>query len=85
MENASKEFSGKQVADMIDHQKSKYDWEFVFLGANIDMDQVGDSLNINHGDRFVFESTNVSVKHSMKMSSENIKQKRRMKRNQVQL
>lgn len=47
------------------------------------MDQVGDSLHINHGDRFVFESINVSIKHSMKISSENIKPKRRMKRNQV--
>lgn len=36
MENASNEFSYEQVRKMIEHQKSKYGWEFIFLGANID-------------------------------------------------
>ena len=36
MENASKEFSYEKVRQMIELQKSKYGWEFIFLGANID-------------------------------------------------
>lgn len=36
MENASCEFSYEKVKNMIEHQKSKYGWEFIFLGANID-------------------------------------------------
>lgn len=36
MENASREFSYEKVRHMIEHQKSKYAWEFIFLGANID-------------------------------------------------
>ncbi|MCG7344840.1 VWA domain-containing protein [Sporosarcina sp. ACRSL] len=36
MENASKEFNYEKVRNMIEHQKSKYGWEFLFLGANID-------------------------------------------------
>ena len=36
MENASCEFSYEKVRKMIEHQKSKYGWEFIFLGANID-------------------------------------------------
>lgn len=36
MENASNEFSYERVRKMIDHQKQKYGWEFIFLGANID-------------------------------------------------
>lgn len=36
MENASREFSYEKVRQMIGLQKSKYDWEFIFLGANID-------------------------------------------------
>jgi hypothetical protein len=79
-ENASKEFSGKQVADMIQHQKSKYDWEFVFLGANIDVDQVAGDMNIEPEDRITFSSTNISVQENMKMASSNIKYKRKMKR-----
>jgi len=36
MENASQEFSYEKVHQMIEHQKSKYAWEFIFLGANMD-------------------------------------------------
>ena len=36
MENASREFSYKKIRQMIERQKSKYGWEFIFLGANID-------------------------------------------------
>jgi hypothetical protein len=79
-ENASKEFSGKQVADMIQHQKDKYDWEFVFLGANIDVDKVAGDLNIAPEDRICFSSTNISVRENMKMASTNVKYKRARKR-----
>ena len=36
MENASREYSYERVRKMIEHEKEKYGWEFVFLGANID-------------------------------------------------
>ena len=36
MENASREYSYEKIRWMIEHQKSKYGWEFIFLGANID-------------------------------------------------
>lgn len=36
MENSSHEFSKEKVKSMVEHQKTKYSWEFVFLGANID-------------------------------------------------
>jgi uncharacterized protein YegL len=36
MENASREYSYEKVRQMIEHQKSRYGWEFIFLGANID-------------------------------------------------
>lgn len=35
-ENASREYSAQKVRAMIEHQREKYGWEFVFLGANID-------------------------------------------------
>lgn len=35
-ENASKEYTYEKIKSMITHQKSKYGWEFIFLGANID-------------------------------------------------
>lgn len=35
-ENSSREYSSEKVKKMIEHQKAKYGWEFIFLGANID-------------------------------------------------
>ncbi len=35
-ENSSKEYSADKVKAMIQLEKEKYGWEFVFLGANID-------------------------------------------------
>ncbi len=36
MENASREYTYDKVRKMIERQKEKYGWEFLFLGANID-------------------------------------------------
>jgi Mg-chelatase subunit ChlD len=35
-ENASHKFKKSQVKEMIDHQTAKYNWQFVYLGANQD-------------------------------------------------
>ena len=36
MENASRKYSSAEVKAMIERQKEKYGWEFLFIGANID-------------------------------------------------
>ena len=36
MENASRRYTAEQVRQMIERQKSRFGWEFLFLGANID-------------------------------------------------
>ena len=36
MENASRHYSSDRVKAMVERQKTKYGWEFLFLGANID-------------------------------------------------
>lgn len=36
MENASRFYTSDRVKQMIERQKQKYGWEFLFLGANID-------------------------------------------------
>ena len=36
MENASREYSYDRLKKMIQREKEKYGWEFIFLGANID-------------------------------------------------
>ncbi|MBR4035452.1 MAG: hypothetical protein IKJ05_01815 [Oscillospiraceae bacterium] len=36
MENASKHYTYAKVKQMVERQKSRFGWEFMFLGANID-------------------------------------------------
>lgn len=36
MENASRRYSSEEVKKMIERQKNRYGWEFLFIGANID-------------------------------------------------
>ena len=36
LENASRRYTYDKVRHMIEHQKERYGWEFIFLGANID-------------------------------------------------
>ncbi len=36
MENASREYGFDQIRQMVERQKDRYNWEFIFLGANID-------------------------------------------------
>lgn len=36
MENASREFTTDKIKKMVQYQKEKFGWEFLFLGANID-------------------------------------------------
>jgi uncharacterized protein YegL len=57
LENASREFSYGEVKRMITHQTEKYGWEFVFMGANIDVAEEGDKLGIKANQSFAFAST----------------------------
>ena len=36
LENASHKYSSDEVKKMVERQKEKYGWEFLFIGANID-------------------------------------------------
>ena len=47
MENASKEFSYDRIRSMIEHEKEKYGWEFIFLGANIDAISTAERFGIH--------------------------------------
>lgn len=45
-ENASREFTAERIRNMISHEKEKYGWEFVFLGANMDAVQTAGRYGI---------------------------------------
>lgn len=45
-ENSSREYSYKNIKMMIERQQEKYGWEFLFLGANIDVISEASKLGI---------------------------------------
>lgn len=46
MENASRRYDSETVKKMIERQKAKYGWEFLFLGANIDAVEMASRFGI---------------------------------------
>jgi uncharacterized protein YegL len=46
-ENASREFTQPKIKEMIEHQTNNYNWQFMFLGSNIDAISTAKSYGIN--------------------------------------
>lgn len=67
MENASRRYEAREIKKMIERQKEKYGWEFLFIGANIDAVETASRYGIaadyavnyrcdGEGTRVVYES-----------------------------
>lgn len=67
LENASTEFTGSSVRNLITHQTEKYNWNFDFLGANQDAILVGEDLGVLRGNSMSF-CTSVAGTHSFSAS-----------------
>ena len=72
MENASRRYTSGEVKKMIEKEKEKYGWEFLFIGANIDSVEtarhfgIGADRSVNYhadaqGTAVVFESVAETV------------------------
>ena len=46
MENASREYTYARIKKMVEYQKEKHGWEFLFLGANIDAIETAERFGI---------------------------------------
>lgn len=57
MENASREFTYSKVKELVKRQQEKYNWEFIFLGANMDAAQEANNIGIAGEDAYSFEAT----------------------------
>jgi uncharacterized protein YegL len=60
-ENASTEFTYDKVKQLIHHQQEKYNWEFIFMGANIDAAAEAGSLGIDSSHAYQFEGTEKGI------------------------
>lgn len=71
-ENSSTEYSYKKIKYMITNQKEKYNWKFLFLGANIDAISTAESFGISEefasnyvcdeeGTKITYEAMNIAI------------------------
>lgn len=66
-ENASKEYTLDKVRMMIEEQRDKHSWEFIFLGANIDAIATAESFGIreDRASNFKADSEGVSLNYEV--------------------
>ena len=62
-ENASRKYTADRVRQMVKRQKTKYGWEFIFLGANIDAVQTARAYGIdeNRAANFVNDKEGIEL------------------------
>lgn len=77
LENASREFNYAKVRELIKHQQQKYNWEFIFLGANIDAEKEAGSIGICADNAISFEATGKGVEAMYYRVSEAVSEKRK--------
>ena len=67
LENASKRYSYRDIKKMIKRQEEKYGWEFLFLGANIDVAKESDRLGIrqDRAVRYVNDSEGIELNYEV--------------------
>lgn len=70
-ENWSKEFTREQVFEMTTHQQEKYNWEFIYLGANQDAFAVAKDYGLNHGVTFSATPIGADMTFSLAAASTN--------------
>ena len=66
IENASRKYTSERVKQMIERQKEKYGWEFIFLGANIDAIETAKRFGISEerAANFVNDRDGIEVMYS---------------------
>ena len=76
LENASRRFGLASVKKMIEKKKND-GWEFIFLGANIDVKAVADDMGIPADSAMAYEQTKGGIESAYCVMSEAISMRRR--------
>jgi len=72
MENASREFNYDKIKSMIERQKSRYGWEFIFLGANIDAADVAGRFGVAKSRAQNFHNDRAGIELNYRVLSETV-------------
>jgi len=70
MENASHRYSADEVKRMIERQKEKYGWEFIFLGANIDAVSAAARIGIDRSRAATYRSDSEGTRTNYRVVSD---------------
>ena len=70
LENSSKRYSYASIKKKIERQKEKYGWEFIFIGANMDVIQEANKFGIDQAVRYTCDEEGTALNYSV--LSENI-------------
>lgn len=79
MENASREFTSDEVKQMVEHEKQKYGWEFIFLGANIDAVETARHFGIDRDRAVNYNCDSVGTELNYEVVSDAVSQMRMCK------
>ena len=71
-ENASREFTYNKVKEMIKHQQEQNQWEFLFIGANIDAAKEAGHIGVSEKDAIQFEASTAGVQKMYASVHENL-------------
>ena len=74
MENASREYRADQIKKLIEERKEKDNWEFLFLGANIDAIGAAKDLGIDSSRAVRFKSDKKGTAKNYEVLNEAIKE-----------
>jgi uncharacterized protein YegL len=64
-ENDSHEYTKDQIAEKIKHQEEKYNWQFVFLGAEIDAFEEAGGIGVKKVSTTSFAKNKADIAYSM--------------------
>lgn len=76
MENASHCYSAQQVKQMIERQKTRYGWEFIFLGANMDAVETAEHFGIRKERAVTYRSDHEGTRLNYEVISDAVTQLR---------
>ncbi|RYD26349.1 MAG: VWA domain-containing protein [Verrucomicrobiaceae bacterium] len=71
-ENSSHEYTREKIFEMIKHQTEKYNWQFVFLGANQDAISVGTELGVQANASMTYKANSRGVEAAFLATSRNL-------------
>lgn len=77
MENSSRQYTYDKVKKMVERQKEKYHWEFIFLGANMDAVSVANNFGVDRNHAVTYECDGAGTALNYKVMSKMVSRARK--------